>query len=259
MTKNQNDIFSTKGFLLGVAIFLLGIVLMTARVVIDLNELKKEKQQQEFSTEKKISDRIVSLQTKLDEKLKEQVIIKKDFESTEEVQKISIFEHNPILNEKGLITAIEFIDFNDIECLKDASFVNAMFSYNENIRLISKLANISENKNLHLGNLAGLVAAEKGKFFTFREKLLLNQKTNLDSIISDLDKSEVTLRDFRKILDDNSATILRKLSQDIYQAQTLKVKNYTIIINGIVFSEAESSKYKLKDIPTYLEKFEAKF
>lgn len=258
--KKQNELFSTKGFYLGVFIFLLGIIVMIARISIDLKNLKNQNTTNIVSQEKQISDKIVSLQTKLDEKINEQISIKnEDTSNKKPTIKITVFDHNPIKNKTGLITAIEFIDLNDQKDRDDAQFVNTILEYNKNIRLISKLNNKSENKELHIANLAAIVASENNHFFEFKNKLIKNNKHNMDYIITSLEKSGIDLRLFRKNIENNADVILRKLSQDINQAQSLKINNYTIVINGVIFSDNLKSKNKLKDIPTFLEKFESNY
>lgn len=255
MSNNQNTLFSSKGFYLGVAIFILGLVLMIARVVVEVNSYTSN---QSITTKTKnidnnISENILKLQQKLDQKIEEQENMpKKDFSESVKQGELTVFDHNPIKNKKGIITVFEFIDFGCNTCLVDANFTHRLLKDNENIKFISKLNNTIDKKQLHVANIAALTAAKKGKYFEFREKMLTSTNSDLNKLITKLEDSGVTLRDFRKSLTDDSNSILNNLSEDISQAQKLKVKYYSIFINNRNFSDAEDSEYKLKDITVYL-------
>lgn len=252
MANNQNTLFSTKGFYLGVAIFSFGLCLMVARVVLEVNSYKQEtKKPVQVNTQ--LDDNIKLLQEKLDKKIHEQELKPKmQFNKSIEDGQLEIFEHNPTENPAGIISVIEFIDFGCPSCMVDANFTHRILKGNENIRFISKLNNVDSNKKLHIGNIASLVAAKNNKFFEFREKQLISTKNDLNEIIDNLNSSGVSLREFRRSLTNNPDILLNQLAQDIAQAERLKVKSYTIFINNRMFSDDPKSQYNLKDITVYL-------
>jgi len=258
MKNDRVTIFSDRGFYIGVFVFLLGLVLMIFRVVLDINSISNSKANENKTINmQQISENINFLQNELDEKLKEQEEKTKLFYSKEDkIKNIEIFEHNPIKNaNKSLINVIEYIDLNCISCLADAQFVDSILNKRNDIQFISKLSNITSNEKLHFANLAALIANKNGKFFEFREKLLSKQSITLEIIIKTLEQSNVSLRTFRKNIVDHSEELLNYLSQDINQYQELNLKGYTIIINGIAFSSDENSKYQLSDFQRYLENY----
>lgn len=255
MTNYQNSLFSNKGFYLGVAIFIFGLILMITRVVMEVSTYTQQENQQVESANDSISANIAKLQNQLDQKIQEQEleqVVKTDFKESIKQEDLKIFEHNPVQNYKGLITVVEFIDFGCPTCLVDANFANRILQDNESVKLVSKLTNLDANKQLHIANIASLVAADKNKYFEFRNKVLTSTKSDLNSIIDNLENSNVSLRDFRQALNNNSNELLTYLSQDIKQSENLKVKGYTVFINNRMFSDNENSKYKLKDITVYL-------
>ena len=94
--KNQNNIFSDKGFYIGVMIFILGLILMITRVILDVNSMSNSEQSTNIESKTKvqqqISNRINYLQGSLDEKIKNQ---EETFYSSEE--KLKILEKNKTL------------------------------------------------------------------------------------------------------------------------------------------------------------------
>lgn len=253
MANNQNTLFSTKGFYLGVAIFILGLGLMIARVILEVNDFKDE---QTTSTEVKtntIDDNLKLLQQKLDEKIQAQELEPKEqFDKTIDPSTLEIFEHNPIKNPNGIIDVVEFIDLGCASCLVDANFAHNILKNNENIKLISKLNNTSEDKQLHIANLAGIVAAQNGKFFEFMDKQLASPQNNLNEILNNLEAIGIDLRTFRRSLTLNPDFLLSNLAQDIAQAERLKINSYAIFINNRMFSDDPKSEYSLKDMTIYL-------
>ncbi|MCP4354136.1 MAG: thioredoxin domain-containing protein [Proteobacteria bacterium] len=258
MKNDKGNIFSDKGFYLGVSVFLLGLILMILRVVLDVNSISTDRHIEEKPLpEQQISENINYLQNRLDEKLKEQEEKNNlSYSKEDKIKNIEIFEHNPIKNaKKGLISVIEFVDLNCISCLADAQFVDNILNKRNDIRFISKLSNTTPDKKLHFANLAGLIAAQEGKFFEFRQKLLSKRTITLETIIDDLEKSGVPLRTFRQAISKHSEELLNNLSQDINQYQELGLKEYTLVINGVIFSNDEKSQYQLSDIHGYLKNY----
>jgi protein-disulfide isomerase len=252
MTNYQNSLFSNKGFYLGVAIFIFGLALMITRVVMEVSTYTKAEPTQEVSANDSISQNIQKLQNQLDQKIQEQEVVNTDFQESIKQGDLKIFEHNPVSNYKGIITVVEFIDYGCPTCLVDANFANRILQDNESVKLVSKLTNLDADKQLHVANIASLVAADKDKYFEFRNKVLTSTKSDLNAIIDNLENSGVSLREFRQALTNNSNELLTYLSQDIKQSENLKVKGYTVFINNRMFSDAAESKYKLKDITVYL-------
>tara|TARA_Y100001960_G_C14770605_1_gene879749 strand:+ start:2012 stop:2788 length:777 start_codon:yes stop_codon:yes gene_type:complete len=253
---NDNTIFSTNGFYFGVAVFALGLCLMVARVVLEVNDYNyniKESATKKEKTEKSIDESIQILQETLDKKIQEQEMLPTmNFDKSIESGSLKIFDHNPVENSAGIITVVEFIDFGCPSCLVDANFTHRILKGNENIRFISKLNNVDTDKQLHIANLASLVAASEDKFFEFREKQITSTESDLNAIIKNLDASGVPLREFRRALTLKPDLLLSNLAQDIAQAEHFKVKSYTIFINDRMFSDDPNSKYNLKDITVYL-------
>lgn len=253
MANNQNTLLSTKGFYLGVAIFILGLSLMIARVVLEVNSFKQEQTQSVEKPVNTIDNNLKLLQQKLDQKIQEQELKPKaEFKQSVETGFLKVFDHNPVKNKAGIIKIVEFIDFGCSSCLVDANFANRILKNNDNIKLISKLNNTDENKQLHIANLAALTAAEQSKFFEFREKQLSSPKNDLNEIIDNLQASGISLRAFRRALTINPDFLLSNLAQDIAQAEQLNLKYYTIFINNRKFSDDPKSEYNLKDITVYL-------
>lgn len=253
MTNYQNSLFSNKGFYLGVAIFIFGLALMITRVVMEVSTYTTQETQEQVSINDSISQNIAKLQDQLDQKIQEQEqVVQSDFKESIKQEDLRIFEHNPVQNYKGLITVVEFIDYGCPTCLVDANFANRILQDNESVKLVSKLTNLDANKQLHVANIASLVAANKDKYFEFRNKVLASTGSDLNSIIDSLESSNVSLREFRQALTNNSNELLTYLSQDIKQSENLNVKGYTVFINNRMFSDDDSSKYKLKDITVYL-------
>lgn len=257
MAKNTNKLFSNQGFYFGAIIFLLGFILMIARLALDLTSLNEQPIQKEnlkdTTTEKRVSETLTSLQNQLDKKIKEETTLQNSVITQEKIKNLEILEHNPTKNRNGSIKAIEFIDFNCQKCLTDASFTNTILEYNEDIKLTTKLYNVDKNKNLNIANLAALVAAKNGKFFQFKEKILLTQKTDLNSVISYLAEIGIPLTTFRQEISNKPDLLLNNLTQDIYQGQSLNLNSYTIIINDKLFSDSIHSPNKLKDIGNYVD------
>lgn len=251
MPNTQDSVFSTKGFYIGVAIFVFGLTLMIARVVLDLQAMQNKKSAEQATSSATIN--MQSLQDKLDEKIAIQESKNKvDFVESVPDDALQIFDHNPIKNPNGIITAIEFIDYGCPSCLVDANFAHSLFKANDNVKLVSKLNNTDDNKQLHVGNLASLVASNEGKYFKFREVQLSSASTDLNQTIENLEKAGVSLRNFRRQITQKPDVLLNQLALDIAQAQNLKVKSYTVFINNRMFSDDISSKYNLKDITVYL-------
>ena len=165
---------------------------------------------------------------------------------------LKIYDHNPIQNRDGIITAVEFIDFGCARCLVDANFAHRILKDNVNVKLISKLNNVEPEKNLHIANIASLVAAKENKFFKFREKQLTTASNDLNDIINNLETSGVSLRSFRRAITVSTDALLHNLAKDIAQAEHLGVTSYAIFINNRMFSDNPKSKYNLKDITVYL-------
>ncbi|HAG52505.1 MAG TPA: hypothetical protein DCL21_01825 [Alphaproteobacteria bacterium] len=253
MQNDQNSLFSTKGFYLGVAIFTLGLMLMIMRVAMDLSSYKKEPEKTVKQSTISIDQNIQLLQEKLDKKILEQeTTVKVEFDESIQEGALKIYDHNPIKNKQGIITAVEFIDFGCSSCLVDANFAHRILKDNVNVKLISKLNNVEPEKSLHIANIASLVAAKENKFFEFREKQLTTASNNLNDIINNLEKSGVSLRSFRRAITVSTDAILHNLAKDIAQAEHLDVTSYAIFINNRMFSDNPKSKYNLKDITVYL-------
>lgn len=258
---SNKTIFSNKGFYFGVVIFSLGIILMVARVMLDLQTLEEEKPvekvQEKNKIEQRISENIVSLQNQLDKKI-EQPISNRDYKINQKTKHIEIFDHNPILNKSGNILVVEFVDLNCKECLEDAQRVNKSLTKDSFVKLVTKLNNVDNDKQLNVVNLAALCAAKEGKFFEFRNKVLQSDKINLDSIINILNETGVSLQTFRKSLSDRPDVFLNRLSQDIRQAQSFNVDSYTVIIEGVVFSDSVHSANKLDEVKGFIKALKLK-
>jgi hypothetical protein len=254
MPNNQNSLFSTKGFYLGVAIFLLGLGLMIGRVILDIQTMQEEsKKPQQITKSINLDSSIASLQKKLDEKIaKQEESTKVNFDKSIPEGALKIYEHNPINNPKGIITAVEFIDYGCPSCLVDANFTHRILKDNDNVKLISKLNNTDKNKQLHIANLASLVAAKENKYFTFREHQLTASKNDLNEVIDNLEKSNVSLRSFRRQITQNPDMLLHNLALDIAQAEHFNINSYAIFINDRMFSDDPKAEYNLKDITVYL-------
>lgn len=250
---DNNSLFSTKGFYLGVIIFLFGIILMITRVALEVNNIKKPEETKKVTVDNSINDKILQLQQQLDlEQKKEPESTTKSFLPTVESNAIKVFEHNPVLNNAGNVYAIEFIDFSCAECLADANLVNLILNENNNVRLTSKVSNLMNPQELQTANIAAMVAINKGKFFEYRLQAIAKPDGDLTNVLNNLKNADVSLRDFRRELTTNSNLLLNYLNQDIAQAKKLKLNNYAIYINNRLFSDAENSIYKLKDITVYL-------
>lgn len=264
MANTNNSLFSTKGFYLGVAIFTFGLCVMIGRVILELDSFKNSNTKTQISkldNSNSLNDKLKVLQQELDKKIKSQELIvkslpKDDFDKTVETKSLEIFKHNPIKNKNGNITAIEFLDFGCKDCLKDASYVSSIINKNQNIKIITKLNNINIDKQLHIENLAAITASQQGHFFEFKENFLNSDSNDLKSIINSLEKSNISLREFRNSLTQNSDILLNYLAKDLSQAEKLKINSYTVFINNRMFSNNIDSQYNLKDIPLYINNLE---
>jgi hypothetical protein len=260
MANTNNSLFSTKGFYLGVAIFTFGLCVMIGRVILELDSFKNDNTKNLMSKKENsnsLNDKLKVLQQELDKKIQSQELViksipKDDFDNVIETKAIKIFKHNPIKNKNGNITAIEFLDFGCKECIKDAILVDSILNDNTNIKIVSKLNNIDTDKQLNIENLAAITASQQGHFFEFKTNFLNSDSNDLKSIINSLEKSNISLREFRNSLTKNSDILLNYLAKDLSQAEKLKLNSYTIFINNRMFSNAIDSEYNLKDIPLYI-------